>query len=473
MKLWDKRDLGQSTINVWAWLNTWLDETGGLHGYVVHHHRDCFRVLAPDTWTQSPAILGLISLYEKTLNRKWLDLAQRLSDFLINNYLEDLHVFYNSNHEKKPLGHPHLIGNALASYALLKFAHVSQKNGSEWQKYYEVAKDNVLNFVLPLWDKEVQAFYGWPHRKVHIHNMNSTAIMALTALSEIENRNDYIEEYAIPAARYSMKCQIQKGGLQGAFPYADRLRDFITLYTLITSLGLYKLYEHTEIEKLLTSTTSALSHLSKLLDSETSLLRHYWGMKYPQWIPDTFLFVWMARCLEKRGVTIPANTDKMLESLLEKQYENGAFPLSIGFTWRTPRGPQPFPERATLRDALPTPNWNSWIFWILSELVSSSLLPKEPDIKFPWTILTYYDRYGDMYRIEENTDEVKIFRVNGTDQCGDLVVLVNKKDDICRFSLLEERDFHWMTLRKIERLPRVVRKAVTSILRDDWLRRED
>ena len=70
--------LGQSVSNLWAWLHTWEDDAGGIHGPVVYHHRDNLTVLRPDTWTQGATVLGLLNAYDASANAQFLDAATRL-----------------------------------------------------------------------------------------------------------------------------------------------------------------------------------------------------------------------------------------------------------------------------------------------------------------------------------------------------------------------------------------------------------
>jgi len=458
----------QGASNVWAWLSTWMDGDGGLHGPVVHHHRDRFLVLSPDTWTQAPAILGLVTLHEKTRDSKWLELAQRLCDYLVKTYIKEIHVFRNSNHEKKPLGHPHLAGNAMASHALLVFAQTRRSRGQSWRQYYETARDNTLNFVLPLWDSRVGSFRGWPHGKSHIHNMGSFAIRALVALSEIEGGSEYIDKYAIPAAEYIRACQAKRGKFAGAYPYADTGKDYISLYILITVLGLYSLFDHTKNGDLLQSIVESMRYLRHLIDRKNFLLSHYEGMRYPEWIPDTLLYLACSTMIQRHGVEVEGEMGPILSTVLDKQYMNGAFPLSMGFDWRTPKGHKAIPQKTVFRDAFPTPNWNAWDFWALCELLPSECTVKTPVLRFPLTVETDLEesiepleptRRWVRYSFVDDVQRMSVF------QDGRPIAVFPKKSDVCEFSLLEERSIFWHQQMKSRRLPRPIRTGLDLVFR--------
>jgi uncharacterized protein YyaL (SSP411 family) len=245
-------DLGEAVSNLWAWLKTWINENGGVHGYIVHHHRDNLKILSPDTWTQSPCILGLLNLYRKTGSERWFEESSKLCDYLVNNYIQHLHTYRNSNHENKPLGRPELISNAIASYALLEFAKEARDFDGDWRRYYFTAKDNIMHILSNYWNSSVGALLDSGHDiPQHIHNMNSIAIMSLVALAEIEGDKGYIENNAEKISKYILTCQVKKGKLGGAYPYRDTIGNYITLYSLITCLGLLYLYRRTKNPELL------------------------------------------------------------------------------------------------------------------------------------------------------------------------------------------------------------------------------
>lgn len=449
----------QATSNLWAWLETWLDKKCGVHGYVVHHHRDNLRFLSPDTWTQAPCILGLLRVYQKTGKKRWLELATELCDYLVNTYLSSLHLYRNSNHERKPLGKPGIIHNALPSYALLEVA--KEVKETDRRKYHKIAKDNILNFLLQLRDESTGALISIYHGKPsHIHNMNSAAVLALTALSEIEQDESYIEKYAIPIANHVLACQVKTGDQYGAYPYVDTQRIYRTLYSLITSIGILRLYKKTNDSKLLKSVEEVVRNLANFVDNETGIICHYHRTGFPQWIPDTLLFVLNSRWLKNEGIEIPINSDDILTKVLSRQYENGGFPLSIGFEDLSyTKGLPSKPEIRRWRDLLPTPNWNAWNFWALAELLPQNSHINEPTIKFPLVLETDEEENEGPYEIIED-DKKTVFTAKKEQR---IVAIFDKTDDVSKFCLIKERGDSWRTLDSLSKYPGPLRRFILGL----------
>ena len=452
--------INQAVSNLWAWLETWLDEKGGVHGYVVHHHRDNLRFLSPDTWTQAPCILGSLRIYQKTKEKRWLELTTKLCDYLVNTYLGPLHLYHNSNHERKPLGKPGIIHNALPSYALLEVAK-ELKGQRKARKYHKIAKDNILNFLLQLRNESTGALTSIYHGKTaHIHNMNGAAILALKALSELEQDESYVENYARAIAKHILACQVMGGNQSGAYPYVDKEKNYRTLYSLITSIGLLELYKKTNASELLVSVKNLIENLMNFLDKETGLICHFHRVGYPQWVPDTLLFVLNARWLENNGITIPIDSAGVLSKVLSRQYEHGGFPLSIGFADLSyTKGLPSKPEIRRWRDLLPTPNWNAWNFWVLAELLPQRSHINEPTIKFPLVLETDEEGNEGPYEIIE--DDRKVVFTSKREQR--IVAIFDKTEDVSKFCLIRERGDFWRTLDSLSKYPGPLRRLILAL----------
>jgi len=451
----------QAISNLWAWLSTWLDENGGVHSYVVHHHRDNLRILSPDTWTQAPCILGLLRTYQKTRDKKWLKLAIKLSDYLVKTYQKPLHVYRNSNHERKPLGRPEIIHNALPSYALLEMAKEMKDKGMEWRPYYNTARDNITNFLLVRWDEPIGSPISFYHgRAAHIHNMSSATILAIADLSEMENRDDYIEKYCVRIGKYIMDCQIMEGRLAGAYPYVDTEAEYRTLYSLITCIGLSQLYERTNRVEFLRSVQRAVENLSNFVDAQTNIICHFHRKGYPQWLPDTFLFIRIVEWLKSRGELIPVDGQRIMRNVLSRQYQNGGFPLSLGFEDLSYRKGLPSrPHIRRWRDVLPTPNWNAWNFWMLSEMLSENTHLSEPNATSPFTIETDQEEEEGPYTIVEDESMVT-FLDKGKDRIAGIFL---KESEIADFSLIEERGDYWRAISSLNKYPRFLRRLILKL----------
>lgn len=451
-------EISSAASKLWCWLQTWLDGKGGLHGYVVHHYGDNLKILSPDMWTQSPAILGLLRLFQKTKQEKWLRLASRLCDFLVDRYDQEIHMYLVRNHGDWVLSRPGLIHPTLASYALLEVAQEKRKQGDEWRAYYNAARDNIDHFLLPLWDENVGALRDPSGEIKHVHNMNSVAMLALLALSRVEENDLYVEKYVKRIADYILSCQVKKGKLAGAIPYRDSVKNYITLYTLITTMGLYTLYKRNGDPKLITCIKKAINNLGNFIDEKTNLVSHFHRHGFPQWIPDTFLFVLTATRLRNEDVKINVSIERILDSLLQRQYKNGGFPLSIGFEdmWY-PEGLPSRPHIKRWRDVLPTPNWNTWNFWALTELLPENVKIREPTVEFPLTIKTDREELEGPYLIIEERDKVRFVTVRD----GTPVGIFIKTRDIADLCSVNEREYkYWRSLKPLEKYPKFFLKMI-------------
>jgi len=455
------KSLNESVSNLWAWLETWLDENGGVHGYVTHHHRDNLKILSPDAWTQAPCILGSLRIFQKTGKEEWLELASKMSDYLVNTYFEPLHVYQNSNHEHKPLGRPGLIDNAIASYALLEVSKEKKRMKSDWQRYAQVARDNIQNFLLPLWDESTGAFLSPAHdTPQHIHNMNSITILALTAIAELDDNPSYIEKYAKKIGKFIVSCQVRNGRMQGSYPYRDKVKNYITLYSLITSIGLFTLYRKTKSFDILVSVEEAIKHLINFVEPKTWLVCHYHKRGYPQWIPDTILLVLVSSWLENENVEVSINTSEILANVLSKQHKSGGFPLSIGFEdlWFR-KGCPSRPEIKRWRDILATPNWNAWNFWALTELLPQDTEIRKPTVEFPFAIETSAEEDDGPYKIVEDKEKVIFMLKPGNRPFG----FFRKKSDVTNLCLITERNECWRTRKSLEKYPKPLQKLILSV----------
>ena len=290
--------------------------------------------------------------------------------------------------------------------------------------------------------------------------MNSSAVLALTALSEIEKDESYIEKYAMPIVNHILACQVKTSDLYGACPYVDTKRIYRSLYSLITSIGILRLYEETNDSKFLKSVEELVRNLANFVDSGTGLICHFHRTGFPQWIPDTLLFVLNTRWLENEGMKIPINTDDVLTKVLSRQYEHGGFPLSIGFEDLSyTKGLPSKPEIKRWRDLLPTPNWNAWNFWVLAELLPQRPHVNEPTIKFPLVLETDEEENEGPYEIIE--DDKKVVFTSKKEQR--IVAIFDKTEDVSKFCLIKERGDFWRTLDSLSKYPRPLRRLILGL----------
>jgi hypothetical protein len=457
-------DLIQAVSNLWAYLQTWLDEKGGVHGYVVYHNRDNMKFLSPDPWSQAPCILGLSNIYEKTREEKWLKLALKLSNYLVDMYIPSIHVYRNSNADRKPLGVPALEANALASYTLLEMVRKYKRKIPNWEIFYQIARDNIHNYILKQWDSQNKAFVSIYHgRFAHIHNKNCLTILALNALSDVENDESYVEKYSRNAANFVVNCQVREGAFSGAYPYADRDKNYRTNYTLTNVICLLFLYRRTKDPQLLESAYSGIKSVIPYIDYETGLICHLHRRGFPQYILDTSLLLFAIYFMKNEfdvEIISSSNVAMLLHKVLAKQYKNGAFPYSIGFEdlWYKKEIPsKPWLKR--WRDLLPVPAINAQIFWMLSGLLPDGTHMKDPVIDFTLKLRSDPEESEGPYWIIDDVDKVTFMSIDEKE----FLAIFNKKSEVADLCLLRERGDYWGTLASLAKYPEFLRRFILTL----------
>jgi len=447
----------QSVSNLWGWLRTWEDPVGGIHGPVVYHHRDNLKVLRPDTWTEGAALLGLLNMYRSSGDSQFLDDAKRVGSFLTGNYISELHLYRDSNFDQKPLGQPALEGNAIASLSLFELAKTLGSGGS---LFADVARDNIDGFVTKEWDSGAKSFMVKYHAgRAHIHNKGAMAILAILAC-EGGGRGELTEKFAVPAADFMMACQVNEGGMAGAFPYADRDENYRTIYSLVTALGLLGLHRATAEPKYLRSVEKLLDHLSRFVDPKTGLICHYHHVGYPQWVTDTILYHLVGKMASDQGSASAVNRpESALSSVLAYQYPSGAFPLSLGFEdlwYKEVMGARPGIKR--WRDILPTPGMNAWNLWFLSSLLEKGAAVPSPSSNLPCTVSSDREEGEGPYAITDGDKELRVTELPS----GAVRLLILKHDDVPVVCELAERSSYWKTIDSIMRYPWPVRRMILA-----------
>ena len=448
--------LEQNVSNLWAWLHTWEDPAGGIHGPVVYHHRDNLKVLRPDTWTQGATVLGLLNVHRASGDSRYLEAAGRLATFLKANYIADIHVYRDSNFDQKPLGQPALEGNALASLSLLELA---RSMGSEGSAFAAIAADNINCFVTNEWDPAAKSFAVRYHSgRAHIHNKGAMAILAILSC-EGGKEGELTRNYAVPAADFMMSCQVKAGPMAGAFPYADRDTSYRTIYSLVTAMGLLGLHRATGEAKYLQSVGALLNHLSRFVDPKTGLICHYHHVGYPQWITDTILYNLVGKIASEQGDGDAHQWGGRLSKVLAYQYPSGAFPLSLGFEdlwYKEVMGARP--EIRRWRDVLPTPGMNAWNFWFLSSFMQQGAKVPPPTTSFPHTVTSDREEREGPYSITDAEGELRVTSLPG----GVARLLISKQEDVPKICDLFERSSYWKTIDSIMRYPWPVRRLILA-----------
>jgi hypothetical protein len=149
-----------------------------------------------------------------------------------------------------------------------------------------------------------------------------------------------------------------------------------------------------------------------------------------------------------------------LKRVTALQYGSGAFPLSIGFEDLSyPKGLSSKPEIKRWRDLLPTPNWNAWDFWMLTELLPRKTNIPEPNIKFPLILETDAEEKEGPYKIVEEKEEVTFFDLKRKR----LVGIFDKKDEVAKLCLIMERGDFWRTVDSLNRYPNFLRRIILGL----------
>ncbi len=450
--------LAQSVSNLLAWLRTWEDGEGGLHGPVVYHHRDNLKVLRPDTWTQSAAILGLLGVCRASNDGVYLKEAEKLGRYLVKNYVSDIHIFRDSNFDQKPLGRPALEGNALASLSLFELGKAVGSGGGEFTK---TASDNVTEYLVRQWDASKGSFAVDYHGgKARIHNKASAAIMAILAYEGGTQEGELTKRYAIPSADFIVGSQVKDGRLAGAFPYADADANYRTIYSLVTSLGLLGIYDITKNEKYLASVERLIENLSQYVDERTGLICHYHKVGYPQWVTDTILFHKVRIMTERRRRSTAGRDQKSsLQRVLSYQYSSGAFPLSLGFEdlWYKDVM-KARPEIRRWRDVLPTPGINAWNFWFLTSFLEPGVLLPLSTSVFPCVQSSDREESEGPYELTDDEDSFLVVQK----QNREIKLLISKGEDVPVVCRLSERSSYWRTVDSINRYPGPLRRLILA-----------
>jgi len=415
-------------------LDTWTDGKGGLHGYVIHHHRDYCVLISPTTWAQSVRILAHLDAWRKTRSSHWLEKARRGAIYLASSYVPQVHLFHDAT---TPLT---LINLAWPTLALLRTAKALREAGDPgWEKLAEVPQDCIHKRIIPMhWDASVGDFFfcppGFPAKRVHTYNQSAIAISALCAHAELYGDEELVDKYARPSAEHLLVDQVtdRRSVLYGGWGYNDGGSShlFYYLYTALNLRGLLDLYEHTNDSRYLHSARMAGDHLIAMVDEDSGLFAHRYvrrGRKvtrftYPIMVSASGLGLLQLRRLARLLKDDSYSLDP--DRLTSLQQPNGGFPSFIGSTdiWT----PELFPCEPTevkWRDVVCVPFWAVFTLELLADL-----LQRGEDIPPPMVETSLSTKTDDGYEVVEN--ESTVYLKKG----GLTVSYFLKKEDYMLFS---------------------------------------
>jgi len=426
-----KGEVARALSNLDAYLDTWTDVDGGVHGYIIHHHRDYAVVTAPACWTQGLRILGHLSLHRKTGEERWLDRAEKESIYLASLYEREVHLYHDST---TPLT---LINNAWPTLALFKSAQVLREARGGSEELEQVAMDNLRERIIrEHWDNDANTFYfcpvGFHGERVHTHNQTAITISALTAAAELEGDRNIVDRYAIPAANHLVVNQNKSGELEGGWGYNDAGSShlYYYLYTALNTRGLLDLYEYTSDSRYLDSAALAGHHLMSMIDPGTKLFSHRYvsgkgktkRYPYPTMIAASGLGLLQIRRLRRHGIEL--DPGESISELMKWQAQTGGFANFIGSTdiW-TPDLYPCEPDKRKWRDVVCVPFWNVFTYELLVDMLDEGTEIPPPAVRFP-----YLEETDDGYEFQEDEDRVTL------SVSGRTVSYFDKKRDYMLFS---------------------------------------
>ena len=147
-----------------------------------------------------------------------------------------------------------------------------------------------------------------------------------------------------------------------------------------------------------------------------------------------------------------------IESALGMQHPCGGFPLSIGFT--DLYDPSMLPPRVQIRrwrDILPTPNWNSWVFWFLTESMEKGTNLPSPKTVYPQEIESDREEWEGGYFISDDGESTRFRNPDGT-----TAGLFDKKKDTALVCNITERNEAFRLRKRLNRYPPVLRSAILA-----------
>ena len=361
-----------------ARLDCWLDTMRGADGYggpVAHWWQNCLLFTgAGFDWRYEGIILGYLSLFQKTGDRRWLTKAQRAGDDLVCGQLPNGN-YRNSSFELNPYpgGTPH---EAACDLALLRLATVLREAGEpDWRTYLAAAEGNLRQYYVGrLWDVEACIFWDQPRTTSFVPNKAATLVEALLALAEVTGDEAWLEAYALPTLDTLVSHQVQCGPLDGAISQyslrGQRVEKYFPYYIARCVPGLVAGYEAAGDESYLDAARRALAFILRWRYEDGSLPQVVYAggqlNRYPQWIAAVGDILRAMALLEPHGVDIdPGPTG---EWLLRGQEVTGSFRTAWGFGAQiSQRDPGPLPE---FRDLLPVVGWSDKAFRYLAEALS-------------------------------------------------------------------------------------------------------
>lgn len=360
-----------------AGLDCWFDsmrQPGGYAGPVVHWWRDCLDYTGPGLdWRYEGIIIGYLSLWSATRERRWLDKAIRAGDDLVAGQLPSAN-FRNSAFELNPstAGTPH---EAACDLALLHLAHVLRDlDNGEWRTYYQAAERNLRQFyVQRLWDEGAHSFRDAVSVPSFVPNKAATLAEALIALARLSGDSIWADRYALPTLDAILSYQVAGGELDGAV-YQNSIRGrrvdrFFPFYVARCIPGLLDGLSWSSDRRYADAARRAAAFVLRTRYDDGSFPQVLYPAgrihRYPQWVAATGDIL---RALDLAAtVGFRYQAQPTLRWLLAGRLPDGGFRTAVGFGQVTPLARHPDP-----RDELSVCGWADKSFRYLTGLLQQS-----------------------------------------------------------------------------------------------------
>lgn len=397
----DQTRIASALERLIAWLESWRDDNGAYNGFVVHRTEAKRMGRVHDTaWTQAAVIRGYSNLYRKSREQRWYDRMVLAADLLASRYDPQTGRIQYTGHEDDRF--QSLVSCALAICALLSIADlVDEKRRNT---YIQLSADHARQYWLDvLWVEQEGAFkfneidYYNPNEDRFVINFNTMAAEALLLLfnvtgdDEFRNRALQIGNWLL--SKWEDTCKVNDQLLAGKVTVADDPNsewmppggfsyqftesqpgpdNYVTIYTGLSLRGLFALYRATDDESFAKIIRAQSNYLHWMRDPTTKLFYHTARSgkieKNPQFIAGAGMtLVGLHEVQTLVGDrAVPEDT---IESILDRQYPNGAYPNFLGMN-----------DKGTARrcgggvvweDAAATMNWNAQFFEYLTRLVET------------------------------------------------------------------------------------------------------
>ena len=375
------KDLGKIVGKNISWLSS-MKQKGGYAGPVSHYWKDCLAYIGPGTdWRYEGLMDSFLTLFEKTKDKKFLNLALEAGDFILLNQKPD-GSFCNSAFEGNPSFHfsgtPH---EAAVDIALLRLAAFLKKKKLNYKKYFLAAEKNLLEIQIKrFYDRSARTFLNYEKGRAenapnkYVPNKIATACEAFLAYYGLTSKKEFLK-IALDASETMLSLQ-DKGEFYGGIYQANDRGKIITLYTARCIPCLLKISEIAKSERHAAAALDACNFLEKMFseggfrfgyekNSEGSFARH----DYPKFLAGSGDIIRAVGLAKGYGNL----AEKFMKPLLKSQDANGAFRTSYGMAHKLKEGS--YSANPSWRDVLHVAGWNDKALRLLSELWADENLP--------------------------------------------------------------------------------------------------